>query len=77
MSLVAKILSPSHVSLDLQASSKKRLFEQAGLLFENLDSVKAAHAAGKAIDPARAAENLPIPLHPGAERYYREIGVLK
>ena len=39
MGLVAKILSPSHVSLDLQASSKKRLFEQAGLLFENLDGI--------------------------------------
>ena len=39
MSLVGKILTPSHVSLDLQASSKKRLFEQAGLLFENLDGI--------------------------------------
>jgi len=39
MSLVAKILSPSHVIADLQASSKKRLFEQAGLLFENHDKI--------------------------------------
>ena len=39
MSLVSKILNASHVSLDLQASSKKRLFEQAGLLFENLDGI--------------------------------------
>ena len=39
MSLVAKILSPSHVLVDLQASSKKRLFEQAGLLFENHDKI--------------------------------------
>ena len=39
MTLVSKILNPSHVSLDLQASSKKRLFEQAGLLFENLDGI--------------------------------------
>ena len=39
MTLVAKILSPSHVAVDLQASSKKRLFEQAGLLFENQDAV--------------------------------------
>jgi PTS system nitrogen regulatory IIA component len=39
MTLVSKILTPSHVSLDLQASSKKRLFEQAGLLFENLDGI--------------------------------------
>jgi len=33
MSLVGKLLDPSHVLIDLQASSKKRLFEQAGLLF--------------------------------------------
>ena len=35
MSLVAKLLSPTHVVTDLQVSSKKRLFEQAGLMFEN------------------------------------------
>src|SRR4051794_15068398 len=39
MSLVAKILTPARVVLDLQASSKKRLFEQAGLLFENQDGL--------------------------------------
>ncbi len=26
------------------------------------------------IDPARAAENLPLPLHPGAERFYADAG---
>ncbi|MGH8704078.1 MAG: PTS IIA-like nitrogen regulatory protein PtsN [Burkholderiales bacterium] len=35
MGQVAKLLSPSNVLLDLAASSKKRLFEQVGLLFEN------------------------------------------
>ena len=39
MTLVAKLLAPSHVLLDLQVSSKKRLFEQAGLLFENNDGI--------------------------------------
>ncbi|HEU4442361.1 MAG TPA: PTS IIA-like nitrogen regulatory protein PtsN [Burkholderiales bacterium] len=39
MSLVAKLLTPAHIALDLQLSSKKRLFEQAGLLFENLDGI--------------------------------------
>src|SRR3954470_4214423 len=39
MSLVGKLLAPSHVLVDLQASSKKRLFEQAGLLFENHDGI--------------------------------------
>ncbi len=35
MSLVAKLLPPANVLLDLPVSSKKRLFEQLGLLFEN------------------------------------------
>ena len=39
MSLVGKLLPSSHVLVDLQASSKKRLFEQAGLLFENNDGI--------------------------------------
>ena len=39
MSLVAKLLPAANVVLDLQVSSKKRLFEQAGLLFENQHGV--------------------------------------
>lgn len=35
MSLIADLLPPSNVVIDLDASSKKRVFEQAGLLFEN------------------------------------------
>jgi PTS system nitrogen regulatory IIA component len=39
MSLVAKLLPASHVHLDVQVSSKKRLFEQVGLHFENHDGI--------------------------------------
>ncbi len=35
MQTLANLLSPQRIVLDLEASSKKRLFEQAGLLFEN------------------------------------------
>lgn len=35
MSLISRLLPPSNVVADLDASSKKRVFEQAGLLFEN------------------------------------------
>ena len=35
MSLIGKILPQSHVLADLEISSKKRLFEQIGLLVEN------------------------------------------
>ena len=35
MSLVAKLLPPANVAVDISVSSKKRLFEHLGLLFEN------------------------------------------
>jgi hypothetical protein len=46
-------------------------------LFEHLDQLVQTHPAAKDIDVKKAATDLPIPLHPGAERYYREIGILK
>ncbi|MBI4742225.1 MAG: PTS IIA-like nitrogen regulatory protein PtsN [Betaproteobacteria bacterium] len=35
MSHLSKLLTPENVALDVEASSKKRVFEQAGVLFEN------------------------------------------
>ena len=35
MSLLANLLPAENILLDLEASSKKRVFEQAGLIFEN------------------------------------------
>ncbi|HEY6865215.1 MAG TPA: PTS IIA-like nitrogen regulatory protein PtsN [Burkholderiales bacterium] len=39
MNLIAKLLPPSNIVLDLDVTSKKRMFEQAGLLFENNQGV--------------------------------------
>jgi TRAP transporter TAXI family solute receptor len=52
------------------------VYQMTRLVFENLDTLAAAHAAAKAIDPAKAAQGVPVPLHPGAERYYREAGLM-
>jgi PTS system nitrogen regulatory IIA component len=35
MNLIAQLLTPSQVIVELDATSKKRVFEQVGLLFEN------------------------------------------
>jgi len=35
MNLISKLLPPANIVLDLEVSSKKRMFEQAGLIFEN------------------------------------------
>jgi PTS system nitrogen regulatory IIA component len=42
MNLISRLLPPNNVLLDLSASSKKRVFEQAGLLFENNQGIARA-----------------------------------
>ena len=42
MNLISKTLAISHVALDMDVTSKKRLFEQIGLLFENEDRISRA-----------------------------------
>ena len=42
MNLISRLLPASNVLLDLHASSKKRIFEQAGLLFENNQGIARA-----------------------------------
>jgi TRAP transporter TAXI family solute receptor len=46
-------------------------------LWTGLDQLIAAHSAAKAIDLKKALAGMPVPLHPGAERYYKEAGMMK
>lgn len=56
--------------------SEETAYQMTKLLFENLETLAAAHNAAAAIDLQKAIEGMPIPLHPGAERYYREQGLM-
>lgn len=51
-------------------------YQMTKLLFENLTRLGNSHSAAKDIKLETAAKNLPIALHPGAERYYKEKGAL-
>jgi TRAP transporter TAXI family solute receptor len=53
------------------------VYKMTKAVFENKDALVAAHTAAKGIDKANAVKSLPVPLHPGAEKYFKEIGVLK
>jgi TRAP transporter TAXI family solute receptor len=44
-------------------------------LFENVDVIRNSHPAAVDVSVETSAD-VPIPLHPGAERYFREVGVL-
>jgi uncharacterized protein len=57
--------------------STETVYAMTKSMFENLDQMVAAHAAAKAIKRENAAKAPPAPLHPGAEKYYREVGLLK
>ncbi len=46
-------------------------------LWTGLDQLVAAHSAAKAIDLKHALDGMPVPLHPGAEKYYKEVGIMK
>ncbi|OGW60847.1 MAG: C4-dicarboxylate ABC transporter [Nitrospirae bacterium RBG_16_64_22] len=46
-------------------------------MYQSLDQLAAAHAAAKGVKLENAARSMPIPLHPGAEKYYREVGLIK
>jgi TRAP transporter TAXI family solute receptor len=57
--------------------SDETAYQMTKLLFENLDRMVASHSAAKDIALEGAVTGLPIPLHPGAERYYREKGIIQ
>ncbi|HEJ4392371.1 TPA: TAXI family TRAP transporter solute-binding subunit, partial [Pseudomonas aeruginosa] len=49
--------------------SDELAYQMTRQLFDNLPRLVTAHAAAKDISLDKAAKNLPIPLHPGAERF--------
>ncbi|MEM8596094.1 MAG: TAXI family TRAP transporter solute-binding subunit [Pseudomonadota bacterium] len=44
-------------------------------MYENLPFLQAIHPATKAMAVEKAVAGLPVPLHPGALRYYEEVGI--
>ena len=57
--------------------SDELAYQMAKQLYANLDTLYAAHNAAKAIKLENAVKGMPVPLHPGAERFYKEVGVIK
>ena len=57
--------------------STEMAYRMTKALFDNLADLHAAHGAAKAITREGAPLSPPAPLHPGAEKYYKEAGLLK
>ena len=52
-------------------------YEVTKALFENTETLGQVHPKGKEISLKTALQSVSIPLHPGAEKYYREKGLIK
>jgi TRAP transporter TAXI family solute receptor len=59
------------------AVSDDLAYNMTKLIFDSLPELANAHVAGKEIKLEAAATGSPVPLHPGAIRYYREKGLMK
>ena len=50
-------------------------YKMTKAVFENLKELGAIHPVFKKLSKANVLEGLSIPIHPGAEKYFREVGV--
>lgn len=53
------------------------IYEITKALFENQPELAAAHAKGATLKLDEAVDGISVPIHPGAEKYYKEKGILK
>ena len=55
--------------------SEERVYEMTKAIFENLDDLAGVHPAFGRVSKDTVLDGFGAPLHPGALKYYREIGV--
>ncbi|WP_279007996.1 TAXI family TRAP transporter solute-binding subunit [Synergistes jonesii] len=54
-----------------------QIYDFLTAMFDNLKDIAAVHAKGKEITLKGALDGLTAPLHPGAEKFYKEKGLIK
>jgi TRAP transporter TAXI family solute receptor len=53
------------------------VYQMTKAIYESLPDLTAAHAAARDIKLENAMQGMPVPMHPGAERYLKEKGITK
>lgn len=73
---VQTVLVPNYL-VTHEGVPAETVYKMTKSMAENLEAMVRAHAAAVGIVKANLAKGSPVPLHPGAEKYYREAGLLK
>lgn len=55
--------------------NEEQAYELTKAMFENVDVINGVYAPGEEYLVPETIENAPVPVHPGAVRYYEEVGV--
>ncbi|MEF9939345.1 MAG: TAXI family TRAP transporter solute-binding subunit [Clostridium sp.] len=53
------------------------VYELVKGIFDNKDAIVSGHAKGAELDTTYAVEGISVKFHPGAEKYFKEVGALK
>ncbi|MFZ4451363.1 TAXI family TRAP transporter solute-binding subunit [Salibacterium aidingense] len=61
-----------NVMLVNESLSEDEVYELTETMFDNLGTIQDAHNAAQDIDLDTVTDGMPVPLHPGAERYYED-----
>ena len=70
--IAVRAIWATHAELDNEMA-----YQLTKALYENTETLSKVHVMGKQISLQTALESVSIPLHPGAERYFKEKGTIK
>lgn len=71
---ITTIAQPNFLAVR-QDISEEDVYQLTKAIYENLPFLQGIHKATKAMAIEKAIAGLPVPLHPGAARYYKEMGI--
>ncbi len=71
---VNTIAQPNFLAVNASVN-EEHVYLLTKTIYENLPFLQAIHPATNAMDISRATAGLPVPLHPGALRYFQEAGI--
>lgn len=71
---ISTIAQPNFLAVNADVD-ENHVYLLTKTMYENLAFLQAIHPATKAMAVEKAMAGLPVPLHPGAQRYYEEVGL--
>ncbi|MFV0384302.1 TAXI family TRAP transporter solute-binding subunit [Paracoccus sp. (in: a-proteobacteria)] len=71
---ITTIAQPNFLAVDASVS-EDNIYQITRTIYENLPFLQAIHPATKHMILEQAITGLPVPLHPGAARYFQEAGI--